>query len=226
MKLINKYISKITKIGLLSLVLLVLAIALINWRVISVGTKNIVNISDAPKSDAIIILGAYVFPDGKVSDMLGDRLNYGLQLYNEGKAPKIIVTGDHGRINYDEVNTMRKYLQERGVKREDIFMDHAGFNTYESMYRARDIFTVKKAIIVTQNFHLIRALYIAEELKIEAYGVASDPRVYLGIQYNYTREIGASVKAFFQAGVIRPEPTFLGDKIPVWGNGIMTDDGK
>lgn len=198
----------------------------INRHVINKGSGFVRDAQNVPEADAVIVLGAYVFPDGKLSDMLADRVKVGLELYRKGKAPKIIVSGDHGRVEYDEVNSMRKYLQDNGVKREDIFMDHAGFNTYDSLYRARDIFLVKKAIIVTQEFHLIRALYIADKLGLEAYGVKSDVRTYPGIAYNYTREVGSRTKAFLQAGIFRPKPKFLGDTIPMSGDGIMTDDGK
>lgn len=190
------------------------------------GSKQIYNKKDVKNADAVIILGAYVFPSGKVSDMLKDRLDVGAELYFEKKAPKIIVSGDHGRVNYDEVNNMRKYLQAKGIKREDIFMDHAGFDTYDSIYRARDIFLIKSAIIVTQEFHLKRALYIAGKLGIDACGVVSDNHVYPGMKYYNIREVGARFKAFLQAGVFQPKPKYLGSVIPVSGSGVMTDDGK
>lgn len=216
----------IIMIILILIIALSLAVFLINWHVVSVGTKYILTADDVPESDAIIVLGAYVFPNGKVSDMLADRLNVGLELYKKGKAPKIVVSGDHGQVNYDEVNNMRRYLQTQGVKREDIFMDHAGFNTYDSLYRARDIFLIKKAVIVTQEFHLTRSLYIAKKLGLEAFGVKADLHVYPELKYNYAREIGSRLKAFLQAGIFRPNPKFLGDTIPISGSGSMTDDGK
>lgn len=102
-----------------------------------VGTKYILKINDVPTADAILVLGAYVFPDGTTSSMLTDRLSEGYELYKEGKAPKILVSGDHGRKDYDEVNAMKSFLKNKGVSSQDIFMDHAGFSTYESVYRAR-----------------------------------------------------------------------------------------
>jgi vancomycin permeability regulator SanA len=102
-------------------------------------------------------------------------------------------------------------------------MDHAGFSTYESLYRARDIFKVKKVIIVTQKYHLSRALYVAQNLGLEAYGVASDPRQYAGQNYREIREVLARIKDFFYV-LAKPKPTFLGEAIPVSGNGDLTND--
>lgn len=191
------------------------------------GSKYIVETDEAPKADAILVLGAYVFPDGTLSYMLNDRLDKTYNLYKAGKAEKILVSGDHGRKNYDEVNNMKKYLTDRNVSGENVFMDHAGFSTYESIYRARDIFQVKKVIIVTQEYHLMRAVFIAREMGLEAYGVASDQHDYGEVMTAYkSREIVARNKDFFMAKFLKPEPTFLGKAIPVTGDGRATDDKK
>lgn len=128
--------------------------------------------------------------------MLQDRLDEGVKLYKEGIASKIIMSGDHGREEYDEVNIMKEYAIEQGVPSEDIFMDHAGFSTYESIYRAKEIFDADNIVIVTQEYHLYRALYIAEKLDINAYGVNSDPRKYSGQTFRELREILARNKDF------------------------------
>lgn len=222
----KKRIKKLCLAVFLFGALCALILLAVDWHIDRTGSKFIVEKKDVQAADAIIVLGAYVFPDGKVSEMLEDRLNVGLELYNAGKAPKIIVSGDHGQLTYDEVNNMRKYLQDKGVKREDIFMDHAGFCTYDSLYRARDVFVVKKAIIVTQEYHLKRALYIADKLGLEATGVSSDMHVYPGMKYYRIREIPARFKAFLQASVFHSKPKYLGKTIPVSGNGLLTDDGK
>ena len=203
----------------------VLSIPVVDFHVSKTGSRYICEMEKVQKADAIIIFGAYV-SGGTVSKMLADRLNYGYELYKKGLAPKILVSGDHGRLDYDEVNAMRQFLQLKGVPRSDIFMDHAGFNTYESIYRARDVFMIKKAILVTQEYHLVRALYIAKKLGVEAQGVSSDTMVYPNMDYYRKREYGARYKAFLQAGIFKPEPTFLGDTIPIWKSGEMTDDGK
>lgn len=197
----------------------------INNYVERMGAKYIYSAQEVPSADTVLILGAYVFPDGTLSTMLKDRVTTGYELYLNGKAPKIIVSGDHGRQDYDEVNTMKNYIKNQGVDGQDIFMDHAGFSTYESLYRARDIFQVEKVIIVTQRYHLLRALFIARELGLEAYGVASDHHDYGPVMATYeAREMAARNKDFWSAKVFKPLPTFLGDAIPVFGDGGATDD--
>lgn len=174
--------------------------------------------------DCILVLGAGIWGD-KPSPMLEDRLLQGITLYNNQTSSKIIMSGDHGKEEYDEVNVMKDFAIEKGVKSEDIFMDHAGFSTYDSVYRAKEIFKAQKIIIVTQKYHLHRALYVAEKLGIEAYGVASDPREYRGQVVRELREVLARDKDFFKC-IIKPEPTYLGDTIPVSGNGDATNDKK
>lgn len=174
-------------------------------------------------ADCILVLGAGVHPDGSPSNMLEDRLLRGISLYEEGASGKMLMSGDHGRKNYDEVNVMKQFAVNHGVPPEDVFMDHAGFSTYESMYRARDVFRAERVIIVTQKYHLYRALYAAERLGLDAYGVASDQRPYAGQRRRDIREVLARNKDFL-TGIFRPEPTYLGEAIPVSGNGNATND--
>jgi SanA protein len=200
-------------------------IILINSHVKQVGTKYILDIDNVPKADTVLVLGAYVFPDGTTSSMLTDRLTVGYELYQNGNAPKILVSGDHGQKDYDEVNAMKSFLKDKGVPGQDVFMDHAGFSTYESLYRARDIFKVKSVIIVTQEYHLMRAVFVARSLGLEAYGVPSDRHDYGQAMAAYQfREVAARNKDFLWAKILKPEPTFLGDAIPVFGDGGATDD--
>ena len=173
--------------------------------------------------DCIIVLGCQVKANGKPSAMLEDRLIRGIELYNLGAAPKLLMSGDHGTKEYNEVETMKQYAVDDGIASEDVFMDHAGFSTYESVYRARDIFEADKVIIVTQEYHLYRALYIAEQLGLEAYGVAADYNTYGGQSMRDFRELLARVKDFGMS-IIKPKPTFLGEVIPVNGNGNVTND--
>jgi vancomycin permeability regulator SanA len=175
------------------------------------------------EADCIIILGCQVRADGTPSLMLSDRLDRGIALYKQGAAPKSIMSGDHGQTEYDEVNTMKQYAIDAGVPSEDIFMDHAGFSTYETIYRAKAIFGVKKAIIVTQEYHLYRALYIANRFDIEAQGVGADYRTYSGQLKRDIREVLARCKDFATC-IWKPEPTYLGETIPVFGNGDITND--
>lgn len=174
------------------------------------------------KADCILVLGAGVWGK-RPSFMLEDRLAQGVELYEQNGSNRLLMSGDHGKDNYDEVNVMKQFAIEEGVPSKDIFMDHAGFSTYESMYRAKEVFQVKKLIIVTQEYHLYRALYIAEQLGMEAYGVASDPRKYNGQLKREVREILARGKEFFQV-IGKPKPTYLGDSISIKGNGDETND--
>ena len=174
-------------------------------------------------ADCILVLGAGLKPDGTPSPMLRDRLDKGIELYKAGAAPKLLLSGDNGQERYDEVNAMKEYALNAGIPPEDIFMDHAGFSTYESMYRARDIFLVKKAIIITQRYHQYRALYTARGLGIDSYGVIAAPRVYAGQRYRDLREILARDKDFFKM-IVKPEPTYLGEAIPISGSGLASHD--
>ena len=118
--------------------------------------------------DCILVLGCYVHDSGRPSDMLADRLRRGIELYQSGAAPKLLMSGDHGQKDYNEVKAMKLEAMDEGIPSEDIFMDHAGFSTYESIFRARDVFAADKIIIVTQEYHLYRALHVANALGVEA----------------------------------------------------------
>lgn len=135
------------------------------------------------------------------------------------------MTGDHGRTNYDEVNAMKNYAIRHGIESGDVFMDHAGFSTYESMYRARDVFRVKRLVVVTQGYHLYRALYNARAMGMEAYGVSSDLRHYARQSYFDFREYMARVKDFLW-NIFKPQPTYLGEAIPISGDGDVTNDKR
>ena len=175
--------------------------------------------------DCILVLGCLVKADGRPSDMLQDRLQRGVELYHKGAAPKLLMSGDHGRVDYDEVATLKQYAIDSGIPSENIFMDHAGFSTYESIYRAKEIFQAEKILIVTQEYHLYRALYIANRLGLEAYGVSSDYRTYIGQAMRDFREMLARVKDFGTC-IIKPKPTYLGEAIPIFGNGNLTNDNS
>ena len=172
--------------------------------------------------DCIVVLGCGVRPDGQPSDMLADRIAQGVALYEKGASPKLLMSGDHSRSDYDEVNTMRNVAVEAGVPADDVFMDHAGFSTYESMYRARDVFGAKRIVIVSQRYHLYRALYVAERLGLDAYGVSADLRPYAGQEAREVREILARDKDFLTS-IVQPLPTFLGDPILLSGSGCATE---
>ena len=174
-------------------------------------------------ADAIVVLGAGINWDGSPSAVLKDRLDTAIALYNEGVATKIIMSGDHGQEDYDEVNVMKSYAIDEGINSSDIFMDHAGFSTYDSIYRLKEIFEVDKVVIVTQEYHLYRALYIAKELEIEAYGVSANLRDYPGQFKREVREILARDKDLVKV-IFKPSSTYVGETIPVTGDGNITND--
>ncbi len=200
----------------------------INIYVRLTAKQKIITMEEARKLqevDCIIVLGASVTNGDTPSLMLEDRLKTGIALYYEGCSPKLLMSGDHGELYYDEVNVMKNYAKDAGVPSDDVFMDHAGFSTYESMYRAREVFGAKKVIIVTQKYHLPRALHIAESMGLEAYGVACEDIRYAGQTMRDVREFLAIGKDFFTS-IFKPEPTLLGGKIDLGGSGDVTNDKK
>ena len=222
---VKKKLSIVLHIFILVSILALASLLIINIYVKS-SVKGKIIISDEASSldaDCILILGAGVLNNETPSHMLEDRLLQGIELYKDGASDRLLMSGDHGRKEYDEVNVMKRFAIERNIASDHVFMDHAGFSTYESLYRARDIFKAHKIIIVTQRYHLYRALYIAEKLGLDAYGVAADPRQYVGQQYRELREVLARTKDFFKV-IFKIKPTFLGQAIPVSGNGDLTND--
>ena len=205
---------------------LFLLFAMINIIVLLSAQSRIVDIEEAKalgSFDCILVLGAGVWRNNRPSHVLEDRLKIGIEAYCAGVSDKLLMSGDHGRNNYDEVNVMKSFAMDCGIPSENIFMDHAGFSTYESMYRARDIFSAHRVLIVTQKFHMYRALYIANALGLEAYGLTSDLREYANATYSQLRESLARVKDFFMV-IFKPLPTYLGEVLPVNGNGNVTND--
>ena len=226
MKTKKKILFRVFSILLCLGILGISAVLIINAVVKGSVKDQILSAEEAAKIedvDCILVLGAGVRSDGSLSAMLEDRLRRGVELYELGAAPKLLMSGDHGREGYDEVDAMKGYAVEQGIASTDVFMDHAGFSTYESMYRAKEIFQAKRIIIVTQEYHLYRAIYIAESLGLEAYGVSSDYRAYSGQTGRDVREILARVKDF-GTSIFKPEPTYLGEAIPIWGDGDLTND--
>ena len=193
-----------------------------DWVIESTKDLIIDQTSDLEGYDAILILGAGVSGNSP-SPMLEDRLKKGIEVYFQGAASKIIMSGDHSREDYDEVNVMKDYATKMGVPSVNVFMDHAGFSTYDSLYRAKEIFKANKIIIVTQEYHLYRALYIAKSLGLEAIGVPAIKTSYRGDTSREQREVLARNKDFFLS-IIKPYPTYLGEEIPVFGDGNITND--
>lgn len=207
-----------------ALIFFILFSAGINVFILNVSEGFIYkNIAQVPSKKVALVLGAKVFADGRLSDIVKDRVLTAIDLYSSGKVEKVLVSGDHGTKAYDEVNTIKDFLLKNGVPGKDIFLDHAGFDTYDSVYRARAIFQVPAMIIVTQDFHLPRAVYEARALGLDAVGLSADRHVYLSSSYNEFRESLARVKAFFDV-TLQSKPKFLGEVIPIGGDSTLSWD--
>jgi SanA protein len=199
---------------------LVLLVALANVYVLTSGGDSTDSIADVPHAEVAIVPGALVEPDGDLSAMLAARVEQASRLWHAGKVEKILVSGDHGTWKYDEPDTMRKALVRDGVAPRDVFEDHAGFDTWATMVRAKSIFGVRDAVVVTQGFHMARALYLADEAGIDATGLTADlqPWGYQG-RKSAVREVLSRVKAI--ADVALDTPALAGPRIP-----IASTDGR
>lgn len=203
---------------------LILAAMAADVYVAKAGTRNIYSeVGDLPRAQTVLVLGAAVWRNGRMSDVFHDRAAVALDVYRQGLVKKILVSGDHSRGDYDEVNIAKNFFLKNGVPGDDIFVDYAGFDTYDSIYRAKSIFQVESMIVSTQEFHLPRAMYLAQRLGIEASGIKADLRSYnLGF-YNVLRENAARAKAFWDISA-NTGPKFLGDPIPITGSGRASWD--
>ncbi len=222
----TKFKKAISLLLLLALIFAQVPI-LINAYMYEFSSRYFLTVEEASEDsfDCVLVLGAGVWGDGP-SHMLEERLNKGIEVYKTGCTDRILMSGDHGREEYDEVNVMKNFAVDGGAIAEEVFMDHAGFSTYESMYRAIEVFQVKKVVIVTQKYHLYRAVYNARKLGLDAYGVAADGQYNYALPvrtYNNTRESIARCKDFIWC-IFKPEPTYLGDAIPISSSGVLTDD--
>jgi SanA protein len=188
------------------------------------GSRGIYrSIDELPGAQAVLVLGASVYSSGQMGDVFRDRAATALEVYNAGKAGKILVSG-YSTDNYDEVAAAKKYFLEKGVSAEDIFLDYVGFDTYDSIYHAKYVFKVKSMIVATQSFHLPRSLYLARGLGLEASGIPSDLRTYsnIGIR-NFFRENAARVKAFWELATNK-EPEVMLEPMPITGDGTVSWD--
>lgn len=201
-------------------------VRLLCWGGLAVAAANVWVLSggrDAPVEapDCALVLGAGVGPGGVPSPVLRDRLDAALDLWRAGSVPRILVSGDHRTESYDEPNAMRAYLEARGVPADVIFMDHAGFDTYSSVWRARHVFGARRLVVVTQRFHLPRALWVARSLGMEASGAPADRRLYRGMAWFEAREVVSRTKALLDVAIAR-SPRHAGPPIPLSGDGRAT----
>lgn len=207
------------------IVVLAAAVLAINGMVIH-KTKDCIlpdgELALPEKVDCVLVLGCGVLPDGTPTAMLQDRVDTGIRAYRAGASDKLLLSGDHGSDTYNELGAMKGITQAEGIDEDAVFCDHAGFSTYESIYRGRDVFQVKRVIIVTQRYHLYRSLYIAQKMGLEAYGIPADCRPYAGQIFREIREIAARCKDSLYC-LIKPEPTYLGEPVPITGKGRETN---
>ena len=206
------------------IIFVIIIVFALNGLVVGTTKGRIIKEEDIKEDyDAILVLGCKVNPDGTPSMMLSNRVEKGIELYKK-TGFKLILSGDHGKEEYDEVNTMKKMVLDESIPIEDVFLDHAGFSTYDSIYRAKKVFNAKKIIIVSQRYHLFRALYIADKLGLEAYGVAADdiPHKMINIK-NEIREVLARDKDVFKS-MFKPQSKYVGEPIDIKGSGEVTFD--
>jgi SanA protein len=215
---------RILNILVFSVILALVGILFLQLHVKRTSRDLIVtDISQLNQAYTGIVLGASVKPDKSLSLILQDRVDAALLAYENKKFKKFLLSGDHGEKNYDEVNAMKTYLNNKGVPDEDIFLDHAGFDTYDSMYRARDVFKVKSAIVFTQEFHLPRAIYIGKNMGLNVQGYVADQHEYPGNSRFARREWLANMKAWIELN-IEKTPTYSGKVIPITGDSKLSHD--
>lgn len=199
-------------------------VLLVNWQVYSVTQPLIFKANQlSGEYETGIVLGAKVYTDGRLSGVVQDRADTAVNLYQRQKIRKILVSGDHGQKTYDEVNAIKDYLLSQGIPKTDIFLDHAGFDTYDSIYRAKAIFQIHSAVIITQDFHLPRAVFIAQKLGLPAVGVSADIQNYGHMERVLVREKIAVVKAYVDV-LVHSQPKFLGEAIPITGESSKSWD--
>jgi len=211
----HNLVLKLSKILLVFLISIIFLSVLINFYIISFWTKYIKTIDNLDKSYIWLVLWAWIKYNKEPTDILKDRLYTAYLAYINQKISKIIVSWDNSKIYHNEPEVMEKYLLDLWVNKEDIYKDYAWFDTYDSIYRAKEIFQAEQLVIFTQEYHLYRALYIANRLGINSQWVVSDRHNYLAIEKFKLREFLSRIKAFFEVELFKPKPRFLGEKIEI-----------
>lgn len=169
--------------------------------------------AQVPSMPVAMVFGAGLQPDGSPSWMLADRVDAAVELYEDGKVRRILMTGDNSSVGYNEVAAMKQRAVAEGVPADMINLDYAGFRTYDSCYRATAIFGVDQAILVTQRYHLPRALYLARAFGIEAVGLAAGRDYYPRQEFYDLRELAALSVSWYEVNLLHPQPRFLGNPV-------------
>lgn len=186
----------------------------LRWSVDLRYKRWIYTTEGVPPRRVAVVFGAGITADGRPMAALADRVRTAVELYDAGKVEKLLMTGDNRFVDYNEPESMRQYALAHGVPDGDIVLDYAGRRTYDSCYRANYIFGVQDAILVTQHFHLDRALYTCDKLGIDVVGVAADRRPYAAIRFWWLRELAAVTRAWLDLNFLHPTPV-LGDRLPI-----------
>lgn len=215
--------KKLKKYLVISLLLFVSISIITNLYIISSTKSQIKTLDKLEKSQVILILWAWVRWN-KLSDVAKDRADTAIEAYNKWLWEKILISWDNWQKRYDEVNAFKTYLLSTKIPEEDIFMDHAWFSTYDTFYRARSIFLVQSAIVVTQDFHLSRSLFLANIFWIKSQWLRADKHSYMKSDYYNLREFAARFKEFFKAAIFKPKPKYLWDKIDISWDWRITQD--
>lgn len=192
-------------------------IAAINIYVLSFSKTNLyTQVDELPKNEVWLVFGASVIQNKYPSDILKDRLKVAAKAYKQWKIHQIIVSGDNRNKNYNEPVVMQKFLIAQWVDVDHIHLDYAGFDTYDSLYRAKELFKVDSLTLFTQDFHLKRALYISSRLGIQSTGISTNLQLYIKQDYNNKREFFARVKAFLDVELLKSKPKFLWDDLKIY----------
>lgn len=187
-----------------------------NWVMVRATVTAMDDVTTVPASSVALVFGAGLNRDGTPSDALADRVQTALELYQAGKVQKILMSGDNGSTDYDEVSSMKRYAVAQGVPADDVVLDYAGFRTYDSCYRAQAIFGVREVIAVSQSFHLPRIVYICQAFGIKTVGVAANKQRYRYENAWGRREFIARAITWVEVNITHPKPRFLGKKEPIF----------
>lgn len=188
----------------------------VSRSVVTMTSAKIFRVVDVPPKPVAVVFGARVRRSGELSSVLEDRVRTAVELYRSGKVRKLLMTGDNSRKEYDEPTAMKEFAVLQGIPERDIALDYAGFRTYDSCYRARAIFGVKSAILVTQRYHLPRALYTAQAMGLDAVGCVADRHRYGAQRWFSFREQWSTLVAWLQVNVTKPKPHFLGPPVELF----------
>ncbi len=212
----KKFIKWISLTAFIFVILTIFAAFACDIYISSTADKYIVGQKSVSDVDCIVVLGAAVSPDGTVSHALRSRLETTLTLYDDGVSDKILLSGNGKTQPYNEIDVMKAYLLDRGIPQENIFEDRAGYDTYSSVYRAKEIFMLQKPVFVSQKEHLLRAMYFSQQLDLDAKGVACADYAE-GEAFNQRiREYGARLKAVLVCDIFHSKPEELGPPTPIY----------